>query len=76
MFSLGLGLVASMHLKAAVGGPGRVEVDSNPNPLRELLAAPYPQVVEGRVTLPATPGLGVAPDLEAARRFRVNHQYA
>lgn len=68
----GLGLVASMHLKAAVGGPGYVEVDSNPNPLRALLASPYPRVVEGTITLAAEPGLGVAPDLDAAREFRVH----
>ena len=71
----GIGLVASMHLKAAVGGPGYVEVDSNPNPLRELLATPHPRVVEGGVTLSGAPGLGVAPDLEALRGFRVSHQW-
>ena len=65
----GIGLVASMHLKAAVGGPGYVEVDANVNPLRDLLAAPAPTVQEGAVTLSAAPGLGVAPDLKAARQF-------
>lgn len=72
----GIGLVASMHLKAAVGGEGYVEVDSNPNPLRELLAAPHPRVVEGRVTLSQAPGLGVSPDLGAVHAFRVDHRYA
>jgi L-alanine-DL-glutamate epimerase-like enolase superfamily enzyme len=71
----GIGLLASMHLKAAVGGAGCVEVDSNPNPLRELLAAPYPAVDEGVVTLSDEPGLGVAPDLVGARNFRVKHHY-
>ena len=71
----GIGLVASMHLKAAVGGPGYVEVDSNPNPLRELLAVPHPRVVEGVVTLSDEPGLGVAPDMEALGQFRVRHQW-
>ncbi len=71
----GIGLVASMHLKAAVGGPGYVEVDSNPNPLRELLAVPQPRVEEGVVTLPDEPGLGVAPDMEALRGFRISHQW-
>lgn len=69
----GIGLVASMHLKAAVGGAGYVEVDSNPNPLRELLAAPHPRTAEGMVTLPEEPGLGVAPDMEALRGLRVSH---
>lgn len=71
----GIGLVASMHLKAAVGGAGYVEVDSNPNPLRELLASPHPRVVDGVVTLSQEPGLGVAPDMEALRGFRVRHQW-
>ncbi|MBK6006580.1 mandelate racemase/muconate lactonizing enzyme family protein [Ramlibacter ginsenosidimutans] len=71
----GIGLVASMHLKAAVGGAGYVEVDANPNPLRELLARPYPAVVEGAVTLCEEPGLGVAPDLDAVRGLRVKHAY-
>lgn len=68
----GIGLVASMHLKGAVGGPGYAEVDSNPNPLRVLLARPHPHVVDGTVTLSDEPGLGVAPDLDAVREFRVD----
>jgi L-alanine-DL-glutamate epimerase-like enolase superfamily enzyme len=66
----GIGLVASMHLKAGVGGPGYVEVDANPNPLRDLLAVPAPAVHDGAVTLSDTPGLGVAPDLDAVREFQ------
>lgn len=72
----GIGLLASMHLKAAVGGPGYVEVDSNPNPLRELLATPYPAVNEGAVILSDHPGLGVAPDMDALRGFLTRHHYA
>ena len=34
----GIGLIASMHLKASANTFGFVEVDANPNPLRELLA--------------------------------------
>jgi L-alanine-DL-glutamate epimerase-like enolase superfamily enzyme len=71
----GIGLVASMHLKAAVGGAGYVEVDANPNPLREVLAAPYPRVDNGTVTLSDRPGLGFAPDLDAAHRFLTPHHY-
>ena len=61
----GIGLTASMHLKAAVGGPGYVEVDSNPNPLRDLLLPPGLAVRDGRVTLADEPGLGVSPSLDA-----------
>jgi L-alanine-DL-glutamate epimerase-like enolase superfamily enzyme len=71
----GLGLVASMHLKAAAGGEGYVEVDSNANPLREVLACPLPKVTDGVVTLSNLPGLGIEPDLQAAAQFRRPHQY-
>lgn len=67
----GIGLTASFHLKAAVGGPGYVEVDANPNPLRDLLATPVFALEEGAVHLGTTPGLGVQPDLKAAQAFRI-----
>ena len=72
----GIGLVASMHLKAAAGGAGYVEVDSNPNPLRELLAAPVLAFDNGSVTLSDRPGLGASPDLDITREFRRPHRYA
>jgi len=59
----GLGLVASAHLLAAVGGPGLLEVDSNDNPLREGLANPFPVLLmDGSYDLGEAPGLGVEPD--------------
>jgi D-galactarolactone cycloisomerase len=71
----GIGLLASMHLKASVGGAGYMEVDSNPNPLRELLATPCPAIDNGTVTLSNRPGLGVAPDMDAVRTFLTKHHY-
>lgn len=67
----GIGLVASMHLKTAIGGPGYVEVDSNPNPLRERLAVPNFAVNDGWVSLTDAAGLGVVPDLAACKDFAV-----
>jgi L-alanine-DL-glutamate epimerase-like enolase superfamily enzyme len=67
----GIGLIASMHLLAAIGGAGMVEVDANDNPLREVLAQPQPEVNEGRVNLSGAPGLGVEPDLAAARSYAI-----
>jgi len=68
----GIGLTASAHLLAAAGGDGLLEVDANPNPLREMLGAPFPELDEqGRFPLGESPGLGVAPDLEAAREWQV-----
>ena len=72
----GIGLVASMHLKAATGGAGYVEVDSNPNPLRELLAMPVLAIDNGAITLSDRPGLGANPDLDVTREFRRPHRYA
>jgi L-alanine-DL-glutamate epimerase-like enolase superfamily enzyme len=66
----GIGLVASMHLLAAAGGDGMVEVDSNPNPVRELVQ-PRLSVAEGKIALPSGPGLGIVPDLEALKPYRV-----
>lgn len=66
----GVGLIASAHLLAAAGGDGVLEVDANPNPLREVLAAPFPRI-DSALALPEGSGLGVAPDLEQARRWLV-----
>lgn len=68
----GIGLVASAHLLAAVGGDGLLELDVNPNPLREYLAKPYPSVADGCMTLGEGPGLGVVPDIDAVREWRVD----
>lgn len=72
----GVGLVASMQLKAAIGGAGFVEVDSNPNPLRDLFAGELVRPVDGAVTLSELPGLGITPDLQAVSSFLVPHAYA
>ncbi len=67
----GIGLVASAHLLAAVGGDGTLELDYNTNPLREGLADPLPAVVDGTITLTGEPGLGVKPDPDRVREFVV-----
>jgi L-alanine-DL-glutamate epimerase-like enolase superfamily enzyme len=62
-----VGLAASLHLRAAMGEGGFVEVDVNPNPLRDEV---FPiEVSGGWVTLPREPGLGVEPDLERLARY-------
>ena len=65
----GIGLVASAHILAAAGGDGLLEIDVNPNPLREALAQPFPKISGGRFTMPAGPGLGVDPDLDAVKSW-------
>jgi L-alanine-DL-glutamate epimerase-like enolase superfamily enzyme len=54
----GIGLAASAHLLAAVGGDGLLEIDSNDNPLRGDLFSPA--ITDGQITLSDVPGLGVA----------------
>ena len=56
----GVGLVASAHLLAAMGGDGLLEIDSNPNPLREDIYSP--KIKEGRIDLGNEPGLGIDRD--------------
>ena len=64
----GIGLMASAHVLAAVGGDGLLEVDANDNLLRSLLAPPFAQVVNGCITLDETPGIGVTPDIAALQQ--------
>jgi L-alanine-DL-glutamate epimerase-like enolase superfamily enzyme len=61
----GIGLMASAHLLAAVGGDGLLEVDANENPLRTLLAPALQKVDNGFITLTQDPGLGIELDLDA-----------
>jgi D-galactarolactone cycloisomerase len=67
----GIGLLASAHLLAAVGGNGLLEVDANPNPLRTLACGPLVRVENGTSTLSDGPGLGFAPDLHALRDYAI-----
>jgi L-alanine-DL-glutamate epimerase-like enolase superfamily enzyme len=66
----GIGLLASAHLLAGVGGSGLLEVDANDNPLRDRFAGPVADVRDGAVTLSEEPGIGPAPDLAAIARYR------
>ena len=70
----GVGLLASAHLLAAVGGDGLLEVDFNESALREVLGQPFPALVDGRFQLSAAPGLGVVPDLAQAAQWLQQHE--
>jgi L-alanine-DL-glutamate epimerase-like enolase superfamily enzyme len=69
-FSGGLALLASLHVLAAAGGTGLLEFDAHPNPNREAIVGDLLPVQEGRVPIPAAPGLGAEPDLQALQRYR------
>lgn len=67
----GVGLLASAHLLAAVGGTGALEIDANPNPLRSLTCGTLAQVKDGRTSLSDQPGLGADIDETALASYRV-----
>jgi D-galactarolactone cycloisomerase len=69
----GIGLLASAHLLAAMGGGGMLEIDANPNPLRKLICGPLNRITEGRARLTDDPGLGEPPNLDALRPYYVSH---
>jgi L-alanine-DL-glutamate epimerase-like enolase superfamily enzyme len=60
----GLGLLASAHLLAAVGGSGTLEIDANPNPLRSELAGPLNKLLNGKANLSEEHGLGIPVAIE------------
>ncbi|MDP3163654.1 MAG: mandelate racemase/muconate lactonizing enzyme family protein [Reyranella sp.] len=68
-----IGLVHSLHLLAAVRGPGLLEVDANPNPLREGLLGDLLTVRDGAVSLPGGQGLGLEPDIKPLLTLRSLH---
>src|SRR5699024_2626785 len=70
----GIGLIASAHCLAAVGGDGLLEVDANFNPLRTQLALPFPRLADGQLQLSQQPGLGIEPDISAIEQYTVLHR--
>jgi D-galactarolactone cycloisomerase len=66
----GIGLLASAHLLAGVGGDGLLEVDANDNPLRDRFCGAVGSISDGTVTLTDAPGLGIEPDLAAIEPYR------
>lgn len=68
-----IGLLHSLHLLAAVRGPGLLEVDANPNPLREDFLGDLLRVRDGCVALPAGPGLGLEPEPKLLLNLRSLH---
>ena len=66
----GIGLLASAHVLAGVGGDGLLEVDSNDNPLRDRCCGSVADIVDGAVTLSDDPGLGVELDMASIEQYR------
>lgn len=66
-----IGILASAHCLAAAGGNGILEIDNNPNPLRDTLTGGIPTIVDGLMELPSGAELGMAPDADVIKEFRV-----
>ncbi|SHG46703.1 mandelate racemase/muconate lactonizing enzyme family protein [Bradyrhizobium erythrophlei] len=66
----GIGLLASAHLLAGIGGDGWLEVDANDNPLRDLFCGPVARVKGGMISLGEGPGLDLLPDLSTIVNYR------
>ncbi|NCW15996.1 MAG: mandelate racemase/muconate lactonizing enzyme family protein, partial [Rhodobacteraceae bacterium] len=67
----GVGLLASAHALAAVGGNGILEVDININPLRTIFVDAFFEPSSNLMKLGNAPGLGIQLDLRAINKFRV-----
>ena len=52
----GIGLLASAHLLAGIGGDGWLEVDANDNPLRDRFCGAVASVTDGTIVLGEEPG--------------------
>lgn len=66
-----VGLAASAHVLAAIGGVGPVELDANPNPLRTELGDIDLTVQDGRLRVPEGDGTGFVPDPDALQSMAV-----
>lgn len=71
-FGSAVGLAASAHLFASSPGGIAVEVDVNPNPLRERLLEEPLRIVDGELYLPDGPGLGVTLRAQTVDKYRVH----
>jgi L-rhamnonate dehydratase len=70
----GITQAVSRHFQAATPNVPYIEMfhpDLYPSPLRAELTRPEPQIVDGRIALPAEPGLGIEVVPEAVERYRV-----
>lgn len=66
----GIGLIASAHLLAAAGGDGLLEVDVNPNPLRDAFDLWSGTDTKGTLPLTDAPGLGITALPEAIAPYQ------
>jgi L-alanine-DL-glutamate epimerase-like enolase superfamily enzyme len=67
----GIGLCASAHFLAAIGGNGLLEIDTNRNPLRQEIWDPH--LDHGKAVLGKMVGLGIEHLSESVLQFTAQH---
>jgi len=73
VFSSGVCLAANLHFIASIPNGSLVELDRNPNPLRDLLINESLQPDQNAIiTLPDKPGLGIDINEEIVSKYRVD----
>jgi L-rhamnonate dehydratase len=70
-YSYGINLAASLHFVAAIERAGLFEYQVTPNEIRDALVPGAPRPVDGCLTVPDGPGLGIEIDEAALERFAV-----
>jgi L-alanine-DL-glutamate epimerase-like enolase superfamily enzyme len=66
-----VGLVASLHILAAVPGGWRMEMDANPNPLRQEFGADLLNLENGSLAIPQGAGLGIELEADLLEKYRI-----
>jgi L-alanine-DL-glutamate epimerase-like enolase superfamily enzyme len=72
-FSTGINLVASLHWISSVPSGDLVEYCLRPSPLMRKLVKNLPPLVDGYVSVPQGPGLGIELDQSIIDEFRVRY---
>ena len=70
VFGGGIASLASLHVLAAAGTDGTLEMDCHPNAGRELIVGDLLPVCDGTVPVPREPGLGAEIDLPALAPYQ------
>jgi L-alanine-DL-glutamate epimerase-like enolase superfamily enzyme len=71
LFETGIGIAAALRLAAALRGPERAHGLATADLLASDLLARQLRIVDGRMTMPPGPGLGIDLDAAAVERFSV-----
>lgn len=69
-FSSAVLLAASLHLAASLPNCTMIEIDRNPNPLRDQLLRQAIVVRDGMIQVPEGPGLGIELDRDVIETYR------